>query len=507
MPVNGGDEGLGRGGVAEESEAAEVESGEFEKPPIRVAKDPGAPTEQEVQEHYATHLPYRSWCPVCVKARGTEEPRKKATTSNDKPIVSMDCKELGEEIEDDKIEMIVIKDEKTGCVSAHHCERKGATDTWAMDRVIDDIETFGHNDVILKTDGEPSMLQVQRHVKAKRAGTTIPMNPPAYNPQSNGAAERAVQEVTCQIRALKIGLQERIKAKVGTNWAIMQWMIELAPVLINRCLVGKDGRTPYRRLMGKDSAKGIVELGERVLAKIARGRQSGRKQSLKTRWEDAVWVGIAKRSNEHIVVLEGGGPAMRCRTIKRRPQDCRWEANKVSEMKATPRHPNPKDEQDGDIKAKLDVKVEVKEIVPELRLPKPETAEPREAKRRNFRITKKLLEKYGYSAGCPGCEAALDGRRAREHSDLCRSRLEESMELDPEDENRIRSRDQRAYGGGDPERESPPAPTAEASSGSAAAAPDEERDQPGDDQDRDQLRAAVTCFTAMCRPRRKEQQQ
>lgn len=100
-----------------------------------------------------------------------------------------------------------------------------------------------------------------------------------------------------------------------------------------------------------------------------------------------MWVGIAKRSNEHIVVLEGGGPAMRCRTIKRRPQDCRWEANKVSEMKATPRHPNPKDEQDGDIKAKLDVKVEVKEIVPELRLPKPETAEPREAKRRNFRIT------------------------------------------------------------------------------------------------------------------------
>lgn len=192
MPVNGGDEGLGRGGVAEESEAAEVESGEFEKPPIRVAKDPGAPTEQEVQEHYATHLPYRSWCPVCVKARGKEEPHKKATTSNDKPIVSMDYKELGEEIEeDDKIEMIVIKDEKTGCVSAHHCERKGATDTWAMDRVIDDIETFGHNDVILKTDGEPSMLQVQRHVKAKRAGTTIPMNPPAYNPQSNGAAERA----------------------------------------------------------------------------------------------------------------------------------------------------------------------------------------------------------------------------------------------------------------------------------------------------------------------------
>ena len=75
--------------------------------------------------------------------------------------------------------------------------------------------------------------------------------------------------------------------------------------------------------MGKNSSKDIVEIGEKVLAKISRGRQRQRKQALQTRWKEAVWVGIAEMSNEPIVILEDGGHAVRCRTIKRRPKDAR----------------------------------------------------------------------------------------------------------------------------------------------------------------------------------------
>ena len=34
--------------------------------PIVIAKSPGCPTYEEIERHNVTHLPYRSWCPVCV---------------------------------------------------------------------------------------------------------------------------------------------------------------------------------------------------------------------------------------------------------------------------------------------------------------------------------------------------------------------------------------------------------------------------------------------------------
>ena len=58
-----------------------------------------------------------------------------------------------------------------------------------------------------------------------------------------------------------------------------------------------------------------MEIGERALAKIERGKNSHRRQALASKWQDAIWVGVAERSNEHIVLMEGGGPAVRCRTL------------------------------------------------------------------------------------------------------------------------------------------------------------------------------------------------
>ena len=72
----------------------------------------------------------------------------------------------------------------------------------------------------------------------------MPQNPLAYDPQANGSVERGVQEFMNQMRALKIGLEQRVQMKIDTKWKIMEWMVELAPTLINRCLIGHDGKTP-----------------------------------------------------------------------------------------------------------------------------------------------------------------------------------------------------------------------------------------------------------------------
>ena len=34
--------------------------------------DPRLPTQEEIDQHNLTHLPYRNWCPECVRAKGKD---------------------------------------------------------------------------------------------------------------------------------------------------------------------------------------------------------------------------------------------------------------------------------------------------------------------------------------------------------------------------------------------------------------------------------------------------
>ena len=39
---------------------------------VRKLVDPRLPNEDEIREHYLTHLPFRNWCPHCIRGRGKE---------------------------------------------------------------------------------------------------------------------------------------------------------------------------------------------------------------------------------------------------------------------------------------------------------------------------------------------------------------------------------------------------------------------------------------------------
>ena len=72
------------GAVGEEDSEGELE-GEFageaceriglpgEEEHLKRIKDPKLPSQSEVEAHYLmAHLPFRSWCPVCVQSKGKE---------------------------------------------------------------------------------------------------------------------------------------------------------------------------------------------------------------------------------------------------------------------------------------------------------------------------------------------------------------------------------------------------------------------------------------------------
>ena len=57
--------------------------------PKVVAKDPGAPTQAEIDEHNVDHIPFRSWCECCVMGRGTGE-QHRAGPASTIPVIAFD---------------------------------------------------------------------------------------------------------------------------------------------------------------------------------------------------------------------------------------------------------------------------------------------------------------------------------------------------------------------------------------------------------------------------------
>ena len=135
-------------------------------------------------------------------AKGREDAhiRSKVKEKSKVPIIGIDYKVFGQEIEtDDKATALIMRDRDSVSTFGHVCEHKGASDKWAMDRIIDDIDSLGYTEIILRGDGEPALVQVMNEVKRRRHHSTILQNPPAYDPQSNGVAEKAVQEFMEQV--------------------------------------------------------------------------------------------------------------------------------------------------------------------------------------------------------------------------------------------------------------------------------------------------------------------
>ncbi len=87
----------------------------MEEPPVaaKALPDPYQPTEQEIDQHDLTHLPYRSWW-HCVRGRGKSHAHHKleADKSHTVPHVSFDYVFLGQE-DEKALPMILIRAHST----------------------------------------------------------------------------------------------------------------------------------------------------------------------------------------------------------------------------------------------------------------------------------------------------------------------------------------------------------------------------------------------------------
>ena len=160
-----------------------------------------------------------------------------------------------------------MKDRTSKMVAGHLVPVKGTGHKYPLQRVVKTLDEWGRGDIILRSDDEPSIVDLKRAVKERRIENTLLEEAPVGDHQANSVAETAVQSIAGRTRSIKSALEARVGSRIGSTRAIVLWMIEVAAFTANHYAVGEDGKSAYERLKGKRSKVAVAEFGESILTK------------------------------------------------------------------------------------------------------------------------------------------------------------------------------------------------------------------------------------------------
>ena len=445
--------------VPEEDVAeGQVDDGaEEDTEPLRTAVTPVLPSQAIQQEHNKTHIPYRSWCSFCNEGRGLGEQRGHlAERPHGIAIVGIDYwfmtdkhlktrKELSdthpETLEGEKrlqddikagkvVKCLIIRCHKTKCLFAHVVPCKGIDpDNFCVKLVADVVAWLGHARLILKSDGENSILklveQVLREAKYGIEGleTISSEKSPPYDSQGNGGTEVGIRIVRGQLRTLKLQLESRVGHRVPVSHPLMAWLVEHTALILNACARGPDGLTSWARARGRPFGQRIFEFGESVLWKQpAKGPQHDVDGNMGPRQFPGIIMGYNKVSNTYRII-DANGNVAKSRSAMARPFEMKWDAEALKNVVVTPWSTRKR----GDA-----VKVAVGEQV--VRSPAPPPTELPNPRR--LKITKAMLRHpaIGTTENCPQCRHFRSFGETKDglgHSELCRQRILEAMGSTP----------------------------------------------------------------------------
>ena len=159
--------------------APESECIACEEAPMRLPSNPSDPTPDERNKHNKTHLPHRPWCSVCVKTRARED-KHYAEVAREREQglakVEMDYAQIEDTtVEKDESEapraavihkkrLLVGRDRWTKSVFTFLVKCKGRGGEKIVNKIVRAVDALGYRKLIIKTDGEPALVEVQEAV-------------------------------------------------------------------------------------------------------------------------------------------------------------------------------------------------------------------------------------------------------------------------------------------------------------------------------------------------------
>ena len=167
MPVSPGElcpvDGAGTDHAHEDLEHTKITEFDCEeeagsRAPVKVA-DPKLPSAEEVETHNLTHLPYRSWCPHCVRGKGKTMDHRRAGRPKMIPELHVDYCFMGSKGDATARCIVVTKDYEHKCVMASVVPIKGSSHEIPAKRSGAFIRELGleGQDIVLRSEQEPAL--------------------------------------------------------------------------------------------------------------------------------------------------------------------------------------------------------------------------------------------------------------------------------------------------------------------------------------------------------------
>ena len=167
---------------------------------------PRQPTEQERMEHELTHLPYRSWCPLCVQGKGRADNHPKQHSKT--PVIQIDITYYKSIRETKTTPVLTGVDVETGMCTAAQIEDRTHHTQYLSTCLQQFLMECGRtqatlNSTVIQSDQE-DFLKALLKMTAAAVGNIAVREAPAYTSQAQGSLERFHRTLMRQIRTLKL---------------------------------------------------------------------------------------------------------------------------------------------------------------------------------------------------------------------------------------------------------------------------------------------------------------
>ena len=277
---------------------------------------PQQPTAQERAEHELTHLPYRSWCDICVRTNGktNSHPRQKSS----QPVTQVDMTYIKSLDDKSTTPILTAIDVETGMSMATLIQDRTQHFEYLVNCMCNFLMESGRAkailaNTVLQSDQEQFLINLLK-ATALRLGNNISVRQSAaYNSQSQGSVERFHRTLISQIRSLRAQVKQYYDRDINCEQPLMPWLVRRSNYLLNRYLIHNDGNTSFYRRWGKEHKTPICIFAETVqyMAQTAKTMPK-----LEQRFFKSKAAGLARTAtNEHIIGI--ANRVVRAQTIRR----------------------------------------------------------------------------------------------------------------------------------------------------------------------------------------------